>query len=109
MDAFAEIAETWRHLAATMDRKRHISTLREAVAEDMKAVSEFGEDKVETLRTLSDEFHKHVLSDPILSAVAQKKEAMNSRWSQRALQSLQMFHQAQGRGFDQVCPGADRS
>ncbi len=93
MDAFAEIAETWRHLAATMDRKRHISTLREAVAEDMKAVSEFGEDKVETLRTLSDEFHKHVLSDPILSAVAQKKEAMNSRWSQRALQSLQMFHQ----------------
>ena len=96
MDSFAEIAETWRHLAATMDRKRHISTLREAVAEDLKAVADFDNDMadhVERLKALSEDFHKHVTSDPILSAVANKTAAMDSRWSQKALQSLQMFHQ----------------
>ena len=94
MDAFAEIAETWRHLAATMDRKRHISTLREAVAEDLKAVSEFDEDMVNNLKALSDDFQKHVSSDPVLSEAANKSnKTVDSRWSQKALQSLQMFHQ----------------
>lgn len=93
MDAYAEIAETWRHLAATMDRKRHISTLREAVAEDLKAVSDFDPDMIKGLTKLSEDFHQHVMSDPILNAVANEEAPMDGKWSQKALQSLQVFHE----------------
>ena len=93
MDVYLEIAETWRHLAATMDRKRHISTLREAVAEDLKAATAFDPQAASSLKKQSDQFHEEVSNDSVLKAVAAGEAEMDAQWSQKALQNLQRFHQ----------------
>lgn len=93
MGAYSEIAETWRHLAATMDRKRHISTLRDAVAEDLEAAASFDRNMTTSLRKQAEQFHEEVMKDPVLSAVCLGQAEMDAAWSQKALQNLQRFHQ----------------
>jgi len=93
MDSFGEVAETWRHLAATMDRKRHVCTLREAVAEDIEAVEVFDSSIAASLFDQAQEYTAEVTSDPTLAAAASGVAPMDSTWSQRALGKLQRFHQ----------------
>lgn len=116
MEAYSEIAETWRHLAATMDRKRHISTLRDAVAEDYDAVNQFDPELTCSLQKQAAEFYSEVASDNVLMGTWKEdiesrimeeqkgenaieetkslsKHERNSAWSQVALAKLQRFHQ----------------
>ena len=98
MDAFEEVAETWRHLAATMDRKRHVSTLRDAVAEDMDAAIAFDSEFVAALRGQASAFFEEVSADPALAAAAEGSRPMDAAWSQRALGKLQRFHELKDEG-----------
>lgn len=98
MDAYGEVAETWRHLAATMDRKRHVSTLKDAVAEDVDAVAAFDPKLVANLRTQAKDFFQEVLGDANLAAAASGKAPMDAAWAQRALGKLQKFHQLKDEG-----------
>ena len=98
MEAFAEVAETWRHLAATMDRKRHVSTLCDAVFEDLETVTTFEPDVVAALRAQAVSFFAEVSGEAALCAAASGKGPMDATWSQCALGKLQSFHELKDEG-----------
>lgn len=106
VDAFGKIAEMWRHLGATMDKKRHITTLLDAVAEDVDAVSTFDSSQISALRAQANAFFEEVANDPALAAAAAAKNSVDSNnknnstrgvaeaaWSQLALAKLQRYHE----------------
>lgn len=112
VDAFGEIAEMWRHLGATMDKKRHITTLLDAVAEDVDAVSTFDASQISALRAQAICFFEEVANDPALTAAAAAaaaaatakcsgdggnntytRGAAEAAWSQIALAKLQRYHE----------------
>lgn len=93
MDAYGEVAETWRHLAATMDRKRAITTLRDNVVEDMESVATFNPATGASLFAQANEFIAEVAADHTLASAAAGTAEMDGAWAQRALTKLQRFHQ----------------